>query len=172
LGHDTAPADSNPDPITLEDVDSETFGLFLNWIYYQRIRNEEGTAPRLIELAKLWTLAQRFQITALMNATMDRLRDEVDYPTQFEEFIHFAYAAEQEDKRGMLRKLAIARLAWTLPGPFKDILGRLPQMAQMDLILELKDQRDSVPKEHWKDIGGAEDFYVEEEGDAVEEAEE
>lgn len=148
----------NTETITLEDVNPSTFGLFLNWIYYQKIRNEQGKRPGLIELAKLWALGEQFEMASLQNATMDLIRDEVAYPTEFESFIHFAYELESEEDE--LKRLAIARLAWTLPEPFKDILGRLPAEAQVDLIMELKSQRDAVPKEHWRDIGAAKDFYV------------
>lgn len=149
-----------PDPITLEDIDTAIFGLFLNWIYYQKIHNSEGRRPGLIDLAKLWALGEQFQIAALQNATMDLIRDEVAYSTDFEEFIHFAYQMDGEGDE--LRRLAIARLAWTLPEPFKYIVGRLPVEAQVDLIMELKSQRDAIPKEHWRDIGAAKEFYVEE----------
>lgn len=150
---------ANPEPIILENVDPCTFGLFLNWIYYQKIRNEQGKLPKLVELAELWALGERIQNAALQNATMDHIRDEVLYPTEFESFIQFAYE-EVEGQGNELRKLAIARLAWTLPDPFLEILGKLPGQAQMDLIMELKEQRDAVPKEHWRDIGAAEKFYV------------
>lgn len=148
----------NPEPITLEDVDPSTFGLFCNWIYYQKIRNEQGKRPGLIELAKLWAFGETFQMAALQNSTMDLIRDEVAYPTEFESFIYFAY--EIESGGDELRRLAIARMAWTLPEPFKVILGRLPAEAQMDLIMELKSQRDAVPKDHWREIGIAKDYYV------------
>jgi hypothetical protein len=150
--------EANPKPITLEDADTSSLGLFLNWIYYQKIRNEEGKLPGLIDLAKLWVLGERFQMSSLQNDTMDHIRDEVQYPAEFEPFIHFVYNMDGDGK--MLRKLAIARLAWTLPDPFKDILVLLPAQAMMDLILELKSQRDAVPKEHWRDIGDAMEFYV------------
>ena len=94
----------------------------------------------------------------LQNNTMDHIRDEVQYPAEFESFIYFVYNMDGYGK--ILRKLAIARLAWTLPDPFKDILMLLPAQAMMDLILELKSQRDAVPKEHWRDIGDAKEFYV------------
>jgi hypothetical protein len=160
--------EGNPELITLTDVQTSTFGLFLNWIYYQKIRDEEGELPGLIDLAKLWAFGQRFEITALQNTTMDHIRDEVQYPTEFESFIHFAY--EMEGDGNELRRLAIARLAWTLPDSFKEILRGLPCQAQMDLILELKSQRDAVPIEHWRDIGHAEDFYVVEKEVSNEEA--
>ncbi|KAG0649789.1 hypothetical protein D0Z07_3841 [Hyphodiscus hymeniophilus] len=150
--------DANPGPITFHDIDPATFGLFCNWIYYQKIRNEQGKVPGLMELAKLWALGEQIQCGALQNTTMDIIREEVNYPTDFESFIHFAY--EMEGEADELRRLAISRLAWTLPGPFKDILGRLPAKAQVDLIMELKDQRDAVPKEYWRDIGAAKDFHV------------
>lgn len=111
-----------------------------------------------MELAKLWAFGERYQITALQNAAMDLIREEVLYPTEFEAFIHFAY--QIQGKGNELRRLAIARLAWTLPDPFKEILERLPRQAELDLIMELKEQRDAVPKEHWRDIGTAANFYV------------
>lgn len=99
---------------------------------------------------------------------MDHIRDEVQYPTEFESFIHFAYKTEVEGNE--LRRLAIARLAWTLPDSFKEILERLPSQAQMDLIMELKSQRDTVPKNYWRDIGDAKEFYVVEREVNMEEA--
>ena len=161
---------SDAEPITLDDVEACTFGLFVNWIYYQKIRNEDGKLPGLIDLAKLWALGERFEIVALQNSTMDHIRDEVQYPTEFEMFIHFSY--EMDGHENQLKRLAIARLAWTLPDPYKEILGQLPAQAQMDLILELKSQRDAIPKEHWRDIGAAKEFYVAEKDQNKEETDE
>jgi hypothetical protein len=145
--------EANPDSITLEDIDNAIFGLFLNWIYYQKIRNAEGQRPGLIDLAKLWALGEQFQIAALQNATMALIRDEVAYATDFEEFMHFTYQMDGDGDE--LRGLAIARLTWTLQEPFKDRVGRLPVEAHVDLIMELKSQRDAMPKEHWREIGAA-----------------
>jgi hypothetical protein len=159
--------DTNPKPITLADAEPGAFGLFVNWIYYQKIRNEHGKLPSLIELARLWVFGERFQIAALQNATMDHIRNEVAYPTDFEPFIHFAYMRTGEGCE--LRRLAIRRLAWTLPEPFKEIVGRLPALAQLDLIMELKSQRDATPKDFWRQLGPAKEFYVvEREGDGGE----
>ena len=155
--------DANPEPITLQDVDPSTFGLFCNWIYYQKIRNEQGSVPGLLELARLWVLGEQFQVPALQNAAMNKIREEITYPADFEPFMLFAYSLESQGVE--LRRLAISRLAWTLPDPFRDILRRLPAEAQVDLIIELKSQRDAVPKDLWRGIGAARDFYVAEKDD-------
>ena len=59
------PLETKLEPITVEDVDPSSFGLFTHSLYFQNIRNEEGKLPGLINLAKLWVLAERFEMGAL-----------------------------------------------------------------------------------------------------------
>ena len=58
--------------MTLEDVDGNTFGLFVNWLYTQKVCHPGSKPEKLevMEMAMLWTLAGRFMIPKLQNQIM------------------------------------------------------------------------------------------------------
>ena len=57
----------------LDDVEPEVFGLFIHWIYYQDIPNEPTQPGYLLNVARLWVMAQRFLIPRLQNAAIQIL---------------------------------------------------------------------------------------------------
>ena len=61
--------------MTLEDVDGNIFGLFVNWLYTQKVCHAGFEPDKLeaIEMAILWTLAGRFMIPKLQNQIMPDL---------------------------------------------------------------------------------------------------
>jgi hypothetical protein len=46
----------------LEDIDGSTFGLFVNWLYIQKLERADDIKLTAEELGKLWILGQRFII--------------------------------------------------------------------------------------------------------------
>jgi hypothetical protein len=61
--------------MTLEDVDGNIFGLFVNWLYTQKVCHPGSEPEKLevMEMAMLWTLAGRFMIPKLQNQIMPDL---------------------------------------------------------------------------------------------------
>ena len=57
----------------LEDTDPEVFGIFVNWLYTQKLVNSLGDDPTVSILLKLWILGNRFLAQNLQNQTLDRL---------------------------------------------------------------------------------------------------
>ncbi|KAF8852845.1 hypothetical protein BDZ45DRAFT_807098 [Acephala macrosclerotiorum] len=56
----------------MEDVEGEIMGLLVDWLYLQRIQSAHGSGANvtMLDLAKLWTLADRCTIPDLQAAAM------------------------------------------------------------------------------------------------------
>jgi hypothetical protein len=100
--------------MTLEDIDPHIFGIFNNWLYTQKLEMEDGKRLKLIELAKFWSLAQRFMIFDLM----ERLLKDMDGSfassdpltgSTLKDFQHYAYLVAEDQEDSPLRKLAIKK---------------------------------------------------------------
>lgn len=60
--------------MNLNDVHPEIFGVFVNWLYTQKIENAvDKSLLTLKDLAVLWNLADRFLIPILQNNAMARM---------------------------------------------------------------------------------------------------
>lgn len=87
----------------LEEVDAATFGIFVHWLYTQKIETSSGTVfdfPSQLELGKLWMLAQRFKIPRSQNEIMTILKVRGLSFIQAnisKEFLEFAYSRDGED---------------------------------------------------------------------------
>lgn len=68
----------------LEDVECGVFGLLVNWLYTRKVEDAEEPYVKVAELAKLWTLAQRFFMPALQNDALTRISEAFDYYTELE----------------------------------------------------------------------------------------
>jgi len=60
------------------------FGLLVNWLYTQKVEDAGDPYVRVAELAKLWTLAQRFIMPALHNNSMTRISETLNYYAESE----------------------------------------------------------------------------------------
>jgi hypothetical protein len=65
--------------ITLEDVESGVFGLLVNWLYTQKVKDAEEPYVKATELAKLWNLAQRFIMPVLQNDALTQFPKTLRY---------------------------------------------------------------------------------------------
>ncbi|CZR61813.1 uncharacterized protein PAC_11710 [Phialocephala subalpina] len=103
--------------INMEDVENKIMGLLVDWLYLQRIQSEHGTSTRvtMLDLAKLWVLADRCTIPALQAAAMkgmqtwDRYCEVLD-PTlsNTEDLADFTtYVYSHDTQNGPLSKLYI-----------------------------------------------------------------
>jgi hypothetical protein len=61
-------------PLELEDIDLDVFGLFIQWIYSQKVTNEEGEPAFQHQLMQLWVLAERLNMPALQNDAIDGIQ--------------------------------------------------------------------------------------------------
>ncbi|KAL5314209.1 hypothetical protein ACEPPN_018634 [Leptodophora sp. 'Broadleaf-Isolate-01'] len=61
--------------MNLSDVDSDTFGILVEWFYTQKLDiDPKDCDGNVLFLAKFWMLAQRFVMPGLQNNIMDGLR--------------------------------------------------------------------------------------------------
>jgi hypothetical protein len=100
--------------MTLEDIEPHNFGIFNNWLYTQKVENEDGNRLKLIELAKFWSLAQRFIIFDLAERLLKDM--EANFASSdpltgstLKDFQHYAYLVAEDQEDSPLRKLAIKK---------------------------------------------------------------
>jgi hypothetical protein len=63
-------AESETQSIDLDDVDTEVFGLFVQWLYTQDLRSVDKDYPMGDLLIKLWVLADRLIAPKCQNSTV------------------------------------------------------------------------------------------------------
>ena len=54
----------------LDDTDPTTFGLFVNWLYTQKVLDADGELPPCTEAINLWILGDKILAPSLQNAAM------------------------------------------------------------------------------------------------------
>jgi hypothetical protein len=148
--------------MTLDDIEISPFGMFVNWIYYQRIQGQEGT-PDAVMLAKLWVLAQPFLISGLQNKIMCTLytKSKVFDKTFWKSFIEFAEYAYKDEDRIKLRKIAAQRVMWVDVEKFEEIIDKLPQRMYKDLVIACRGPLDSIKTSDLEaEMESIENFYV------------
>ncbi|TVY71419.1 Kelch-like protein [Lachnellula suecica] len=96
-------AEGQTQEMRLPDVDADVFGIVVNWLYTQAIIHTEERTIRIVELAKLWSLAERFQIPELQNQAIQAI-DKVetqgnteDLITELQAYAAVGLSAELED---------------------------------------------------------------------------
>jgi hypothetical protein len=57
----------------LNDIEGDTFGLFVHWLYTQEAEHANEGQMKTLALVKLWNLGQRFIIPQLQNKAMSLL---------------------------------------------------------------------------------------------------
>ncbi|KAL2066893.1 hypothetical protein VTL71DRAFT_1317 [Oculimacula yallundae] len=154
--------------MNLPDVDSDIFGILVEWFYTQRIDlDPTDRDSNVLFLAKLWSLAQRFAMPSLQNKVMDGLRPLVECVESegLKGFLQYAYESKNGKSRLILRKLAADRMAWSTSA--KGLLawmegGFLPQALVIDIVMSLKvDHAVGVePKMKFGSFPSAKDYYV------------
>lgn len=86
-----------------DDVDQSTFGLLVNWCYTEKLEHATK-AVKLVELAEVWTLAERFSMPKLQYIAMESMcmnhKREVQKTGQleFRELVDYAYAAKDDSE--------------------------------------------------------------------------
>ena len=87
------------------------FGLFVHWLYTQKVDLDTKGSDAVLPLAKLWTFAERFQAIKLQNEIMDKLRILVEFAEKqiLKDFLHYAYESKEKSP---LKRLAADRMAW------------------------------------------------------------
>lgn len=58
-----------------KDVDFAIFGFFVNWLYTQKIQDAHGQSLKLINLAKLYMLFERFLVTGISSKLLKDIED-------------------------------------------------------------------------------------------------
>lgn len=127
--------------MTITDVEQEEFGIFANWLYTQKLQNEDGQTPNLIMLAQSWILAERFLIPALQNQVMDEIFNclggtSAERQAQFSEFADLA--AEHGDGNSMLAKIASYCMVWCTIEFFDKFVDELPSAMLLATLKRMK----------------------------------
>ena len=158
-------AESTTKAMTLPDVDLDSFGLLVHWLYTQQIDidSKDGGA-NVLPMAKLWTLAERFLITKLQNKIMDKLRVLVEFAEKqnLKDFLHYAYEAKEKSP---LKQLAADRMAWkTTQQALGAWIDHLPDGMLVDIVMSLKKEHVRGKPNESKGMGDAKEYYVEAKG--------
>ena len=54
----------------LEDIEPKIFGIFVNWLYVQKITDEEGQLASCSDCINLWILADKILVPSLQNQAL------------------------------------------------------------------------------------------------------
>jgi hypothetical protein len=79
-----------PATVRLPDDDPDTFTEFLNWVYRGTIFQNQ-LHPPLIELFRLWVLADKFEVSELQNLVVTRCKKKLDYGVLATNTINYVY---------------------------------------------------------------------------------
>jgi hypothetical protein len=107
--------------MTLDDVDDSTSGLLANWCYTQKLEHATK-AIKLVELAEVWTLAERFFMPKLQYYAMESMcmnhKREVQKTDQleFRELVDYAYVAEDDSEATPLKRVVIGKFLVHMTG--------------------------------------------------------
>lgn len=103
----------------IDEVETEIFGLFCNWMYNRTIERVDKSLPAIIELAKLWLCAKRFNVQALQDHSMSQLIHQInkhqkvteDYQSShLKDFFQLAYETATSPMLTQLAVRAMLRL--------------------------------------------------------------
>jgi len=100
--------------MSFEDVEAPIFGFFNNWLYTQKVVNEDGNRLQLIEYAKLWSLSQRFLMpelqAILLRETQDTLpSSDANSGSTLKDFQQYVYLVVDHQEDSDLKKVAIMK---------------------------------------------------------------
>jgi len=134
----------------LEDVETEPFELFVQWLYSQDplvdCRDLELclVAPNL---AKLWILGQRFLIPKLQNQVMDILAFCTAIMTSkhlghLRELLDLCYAGPLEDS--LLKEMIVEEIAWKDRDFLKKLVPHLLHLMVVDIITKVRPESRGV----------------------------
>ena len=150
--------EGNTQMMRLDDVEAETFGLLVSWMYNHKIEeqpsftskigksdveedfNSQDARPNLMPLIKLWKLGQRMLIPALQNDAMQMIYSMIDGASDAH-IIQVAQLTRFEEELSSLRDLIIYKLARTWnPGYLERLAAVLPVDIVIGVTLQLKEQ--------------------------------
>ncbi|PMD63524.1 uncharacterized protein K444DRAFT_660989 [Hyaloscypha bicolor E] len=100
--------------MSFEDVEAPIFGFFNNWLYTQKVVNEDGNRLQLIEYAKLWSLSQRFLMpdlqAILLKETENTLpSSDAKSGSTLKDFQQYVYLVVDQQEDSDLKKVAIKK---------------------------------------------------------------
>jgi hypothetical protein len=92
--------------INLFPISVESFGIFVRWLYSQRIEDDDGMMPSVKELVNLWILAVMKFVYQLQNQAIDALNEAIaksgELPTEL-----FGLIYENTTEKSTLRHLIV-----------------------------------------------------------------
>ena len=140
--------------ISFPDIDPLVFGLLINWLYTEKIELSEDRPLRLIEAAKLWTVAdmcllptlQNKALTLIANTFANQKGDEVSSLSD-EEVKELCHHAFEKSGNTQLKRLAVDHMTQIVTADTIDTwLSVLPNGMLRDLTRELVKKLDNVPE--------------------------
>jgi len=137
----------------LPDVDSKVFGLLVTWVYQQEI--EGGKSQRLLQLVKLWMLAERCLIPDLQNQVMDLIQ--AGFQDEVLEVVHFVY---ETSAANVLKKSLVNKVARLAPARLGEWIDLLPQEMITEVALALNEHCSKLPENKKLHRGKNEGYYV------------
>ncbi|KAG4443028.1 hypothetical protein IFR05_001482 [Cadophora sp. M221] len=153
----------------LEDINEETFALFMQWIYTQKIELHVDSDGKLNAgiLPPLWVLAEKLIMPRLQNATIN-LIDSVNLRSALIDTDSLAYIYENTTTGSPLRKMFVQAICGRMaPDHFYTSSNHFPVAALIDVAHELR----SFARENFGSLIqlralNIENFYMEVEGKA------
>jgi len=112
--------------IRLDDVEPRVFGLLVDWVHSQYLRDECGAT--LMELARLWTLGERFIMPRLQNAAMKDLCWALAMAKSEDilEYANYVYEISAIEDT-MLKRVAVGRVAFRELKEVEGLLEGIPK---------------------------------------------
>ncbi|PMD48966.1 hypothetical protein L207DRAFT_627605 [Hyaloscypha variabilis F] len=141
--------------MTLEDVEAKIFGLFVHWLYTEAKKKSQIHSRPLIEWAKFYSLAHRFQVSKLADSLLLEVSwlDPSDDPhsgNTLQDFQSYAYGIHGN---GLLKEQAVGKtmkvfLASKLKG-IDEFITALPDGMLADFMKEMSQRwlRDRIELE-------------------------
>jgi len=122
----------------LDDVEVRIFGFFSNWLYTQKLENENGVALSPVEHAKLWSLGQRFLTFGLRDECLRNIEKFLsdtlkEIPSLLSQLQNYAYVEAPQEEGSALRKIVLAKtLHLTNTENMDEMLAESPKIMILD----------------------------------------
>jgi hypothetical protein len=135
---------------TMEDVSEEVFAILTRWLYTQNLdvkglgaTSEIASAVVVINLVKLWVLAERLMLPRLQNESID-LIEELRFKYNLDCSSMFKYVWESTTANTPLRRLFVDHCVWNINKLcFRNQLNMFPKEMLGKICLQFRDTSSS-----------------------------
>jgi hypothetical protein len=137
--------------IDLPDIDPPTFGVFVNWLYLQKLEGTiTGVELSYGQLILMLSMAKRFEVPTLQAEILNALasqepRDESD----LEIFLSLIYQEDDEDS-ALKRQAIDITLRFITENNVGEVEASIPEGMRVELMKEMLARYAEIPKEERK----------------------